>query len=107
MIVFVLPLIIAAFWLTYFFMPPPRGLPILAYRGLADLCSDGISITSPQLNDHFTLIKDLGYQTIAFADLERFRRAIDRIDETVSWIEALRQHQGSIEEIHPTIREAA
>ena len=74
MIVFVLPLVIGVFWLAYFFMPPPRGLPILAYRNLTDLCSDGRSITSNQLNQHLQLIKELGYQTISFAELEKFRK---------------------------------
>ncbi len=73
MSIFVLPVIIAVFWLAYFYMPPPAGLSILGFRGLTDLWSDGVSISRDILDHHLALIKQLGYQTISFDDLERFK----------------------------------
>src|ERR1700730_18317908 len=69
MILFVAVLLLALFWVSYFLMPPVRGLPILMYHKISEDRNDQLTISVDRLSEQFACIQQLGYQPISFADL--------------------------------------
>jgi peptidoglycan/xylan/chitin deacetylase (PgdA/CDA1 family) len=72
MILVVVVLLLLLFWVSYFLMPPLRGLPILMYHKISEDRNDQLTISVDRLSEQFACIKRLGYQPISFADLREF-----------------------------------
>jgi peptidoglycan/xylan/chitin deacetylase (PgdA/CDA1 family) len=66
----IVPLLVIAFWVSYFFLPPVHGLPILAYHRLSEWTNGKLTITVDKLDEQLETLKRQGYQSITFSDLK-------------------------------------
>jgi len=53
-------------------VPPQRGLPILMYHKVSDGFADGLTIPAGMLERQFCHLRAKGYQSLTFAELERY-----------------------------------
>jgi peptidoglycan/xylan/chitin deacetylase (PgdA/CDA1 family) len=64
--------IVCLAWLTLFYsflVPPKKGLPILMYHKVSENRSDGLTITTGNLDKQFFYLREKGYKTISFKEL--------------------------------------
>ncbi|MDQ6652469.1 MAG: polysaccharide deacetylase family protein, partial [Acidobacteriota bacterium] len=69
-ILVIVPLLLVAFWVSYFLLPPAHGLPILAYHRVSENQNGKLTISVARLDEQLAVLKRQGYQSITFADLK-------------------------------------
>lgn len=70
MILIIVPLLLVAFWVFYFLMPPVHGLPILAYHRVSENQNGKLTISVDRLDEQLAMLTRHGYQSITFSDLK-------------------------------------
>lgn len=70
MFLVIVPLLLVAFWVFYFLLPPVHGLPILAYHRVSEDQNGKLTISVERLDEQLGVLKRHGYQSITFSDLK-------------------------------------